>query len=160
MKTKPLIIIAASLGIIGSAHAQDEGKGQHRKLPPEIIARFDKDGDGKLNEEEREAAKAGRKEMMEARRKEMLEKFDTDKDGELSEAEKEAMQAARKQMMLEKFDKDGDGELSDDEKAGMRKEMGDRPGGPHGPRDGQGRKGGPRDGGKKKDGPGNAAPGE
>ncbi len=136
--TKSLIIIAASFGLLGSARAEEAKPDRpHRKLPPEVIEKFDKDGDGKLNEEEREAAKAGRKEMMEARKKEMIAKFDTDGDGELSEEEREAAKAARKQMMLEKFDKDGDGELSDDEKAEMRKAMKGRPGGP---RDGKGKK--------------------
>ena len=148
MKNKSLIIIAASFGLLGAANAQEEKKGPH-KLPPEVIAKFDKDGDGKLNDEEHAAAKAGRKEMMEARKKEMLEKFDKDGDGQLNDAEKEAMKEARKKMMLEKFDKDGDGELNDDEKAEMRKAMKDRPGGP---RDGKGKKRGPRDGKGKKGG--------
>lgn len=148
MKTKSLIIIAASLGLIGAAFAQDgPKKGGDHKMPPEVIARFDTDGDGKLNETEREAAKAEHKEMMETRKKEMMEKFDTDKDGKLSDDEKAAMKAEREKMMLEKFDKDGDGKLSDAEKATMREEMKNRPGGPKGPRG----KGGER---KGKKGPG------
>jgi hypothetical protein len=134
MKTNTLIVIAAALGLAGAAHAE-EGKPQrpHREMPPGLLKQFDKDGDGKLNDEEREAAKAAREAMMEARKKEMLEKFDTDKDGELNDAEKEAMRAEMKKRMLEKFDKDGNGELSDEEKAEMRKAMMDRPGAPHGP---------------------------
>jgi hypothetical protein len=131
MKTNTIIVIAAAIGLAGAAHAEKPGEDRpHRPIPPEIIAKFDKDGDGKLNKEEREAAKAAREEMMEARKKEMLAKFDKDGDGKLSDEEEEAMREARRKMMLEKFDKDGDGELSDDEKAAMRKAMGDRPGGP------------------------------
>lgn len=134
MKTKSLIVIAAALGLIGSAHAEEAKKDrQQRKLPPEIIERFDKDGDGKLNEEEREAAKAARKEMMKNRRAEMLEKFDKDGDGELNEEERKAMREEMKKRMLEKFDKDGDGELSDEERAEARKAMKNRPGGPRRP---------------------------
>lgn len=137
MKTKALIIIAAAIGLSGAAHAEEgEGKrerGEH-KLPPEIIAKFDKDGDGKLNEEEREAAKAAREEMEAARKQEMLDKFDMDKDGTLNEAEREAMRTEMKKRMLEKFDKDGNGELSEEERAEMRKHFKDRPGHdrPHG----------------------------
>lgn len=135
MKTKVMIIIAAAIGLTGAAHAE-EGKrerGAHT-IPPEIIAKFDKDGDGKLNEEERKAAKAAREEMEAARKKEMLEKFDTDKDGELNEAERVAMRSEMKKRMLEKFDKDGNGELSEEERAEMRKHFKDRPGHdrPHG----------------------------
>lgn len=147
MKTKLLIIIAATFGLLGAANAQAAKPDRpERKLPPEILEKFDKDGDGKLNEEERAAAKAAREEMMEARKKEMLEKFDKDGDGKLNEEERAAAQEARKQMMLEKFDKDGDGELNDDEKAAMKEAMKHRPGGPRGERDGK-RKGKKRPGG-------------
>jgi len=103
MKTNTMIVIAAAFGLAGAAHAEEPRKDRpHRDIPPEVIEKFDKDGDGKLNEEERQAARAAGKERMEAKRKEMIAKFD----------------------------KDGDGELSDDEKAEMRKAMGVRPGGP------------------------------
>jgi len=159
MKTKSLIGIAAAFGLAGAAHAE-QGKPQRaeRKLPPEIIEKFDKDGDGKLNDDERKAARAGREEMMQARKAEMLKKFDKDGDGKLSDEERAAMREERKKMILEKFDKDKDGELSDEEKAEMRVVMGKRH--PGGPRDGK-RKQGPRDG-KGKDGPrpeGGEAPG-
>lgn len=126
-----MIVIAAAFGLAGAAHAEKPGKDRpHRDIPPEIIEKFDKDGDGKLNQEEREAAKAARERMMEAKKKEMIAKFDKDGDGKLSEEEEQAMREARRKMMMEKFDKDGDGELSDDEKAEMRKAMKVRPGGP------------------------------
>lgn len=124
MKTKSLLIVAASFGLLGAAHAEEKKKDRpERKLPPEVIEKFDTDGDGKLNEEERMAARAAHKGMSETRKKEILEKFDKDGDGELNEEERKAAKAARKQMMLEKFDKDGDGELSDEEKAAMQEEM-------------------------------------
>lgn len=146
MKTKQLIIIAASIGLIGAANAEEgKKKRPEGKLPPEIIAKFDKDGDGKLNDEERAAAKAAREEMMKARKAEMLKKFDTDGDGKLSDEEEAAMREARKKMMMERFDKDKDGELNEAEKAEMRKAMMEhRPGGPRpgevkpGPRGGKG----------------------
>ncbi len=131
MKTNTMIVIAAAFGLAGAAHAEEPRKDRpHRDIPPEVIEKFDKDGDGKLNEEERQAARAAGKERMEAKRKEMIAKFDKDGDGKLSEEEEQAMREARRKMMMEKFDKDGDGELSDDEKAEMRKAMGVRPGGP------------------------------
>lgn len=156
MKTKSLIVIAATFGLIGAAHAEEGKKDRPaRKLPPEIIAKFDKDGDGKLDETERKAAREGRENMMAERRKEMLEKFDTDKDGELSDTERQAMREEMKKRMLEKFDKDGDGELNDEEKAEARKAMQDRRGGPRGPhgkgkgKDGKGDRKRPGKGGDK-----------
>ena len=85
------------------------------------MKKFDKDGDGKLNEEEKAEL---RKKMAErgAGRKVppfIMEKFDKDGDGKLSEDERaEARKAmeARRAEMIEKFDKDGDGKLNEDER--------------------------------------------
>ena len=134
MKTTPLIMIAAAIGLSGAAHAE-EGKGPRKphKIPPEILEKFDADKDGKLDEEERKAAKAARGDMEAKFRQEMLEKFDVDGDGKLNDEEKAAMREGVKKKMLEKFDKDGDGELSEEERAEMRKAMAHRPGGPKKP---------------------------
>ena len=53
----------------------------------EVLKEFDKDGDGKLNEEERKAAG-------EAMRKKLIEKFDKDGDGKLNEEERKAAREA------------------------------------------------------------------
>jgi hypothetical protein len=153
MKTNTLIVIAAAIGLSGAAYAE-EGKGPRppHKLPPEIIEKFDKDGDGKLNEEEHAAAKAARGEMEADRKKEMLAKFDKDGDGTLNEEEKMAAREEMKKKMLEKFDKDGDGELSEEE----RKAMPPRPGGPDGKGKGKGKGKGER---PAKDGGDAEAPG-
>jgi len=144
MKTNTLIVIAAAIGLSGAVHAE-EGKGPRppHKLPPEVIAKFDKDGDGKLNDDEKAEAKAARGEREATRKKEMLEKFDADKDGKLNDDEKAAMREEVKKKMLEKFDKDGDGELNEDEKAEMLKTMPPHPGGPKRPK---GKGDGPRPG--------------
>jgi len=60
-----------------------------RPLPPEvrekILAEFDKDGDGQLNEEERQAAREAREARMKAQREKILAEFDKDGDGQLNE---------------------------------------------------------------------------
>jgi hypothetical protein len=139
MKTKTtLITLAALLGAGMSAMAQDGPppgpRGPKGPPPPEVIREFDKDGDGKLNEEELAAMKEAHKARREARRKAMLEKYDTDKDGKLSDEEKAAMKAAKKKELLEKYDKDGDGKLNEEERKAAI-EAGDLPRrGPRGPR--------------------------
>jgi hypothetical protein len=71
MKTKTLIIAVAMTGLIAGVQAEEGKKDRpERKLPPEIVEKFDKDGDGKLNEDERKAAREAREEMMKARKKE------------------------------------------------------------------------------------------
>ncbi len=94
-----------------------------RPIPPEMMKQFDKDNDGKLSPEERQAMRA----KMEERQKEMLKKFDKDGDGKLSEEERKAMyeemktkMEERRKEMLSKYDADGDGKLSDEERKKAR----------------------------------------
>ncbi len=64
--------------------------------PPQVVAQFDADGDGKLNDEERieaHQAMARRREQDYRRRAEMREQFDADEDGRLSPQEREALRA-------------------------------------------------------------------
>ena len=88
-------------------HRQEQLEGNDRRgTPPfddeEILRRFDKDGDGKLSEEERQAA---REAMRDSRR---------------------ARPPFEREEMLKQFDKDGDGELNDEERRTMRETMRER----------------------------------
>jgi hypothetical protein len=85
-----LLGLALSLSAIG-ARAEESAKPAEKPVPPAALKRFDKDGDGVLNTEEKAAWKAAR----ENERKAMLEKYDTDKDGKLSDEEKAAAKADR-----------------------------------------------------------------
>ncbi len=114
--------------------------GEHKDGPggfmrEEMMKKFDKDGDGKLSDEEKAAAKT----EMEAKRAEMLKEFDKDGDGKLSDDERKAMHDA---YILKRFDKNGDGKLSDEEKATAetaRKEMEAKRGKGHGKGEGKGK---------------------
>lgn len=141
----------------------------------ELMKRFDKNGDGTLNEAERAALRkaiAGRRGDAgtrpktdrpktdrpdekrpggagpDARRAEVLKRFDKDGDGKLSDTERAAAKAAfenrrgapgarpaadkpdtgrvDKQALLKEFDADGDGKLNGAERAAARKAMEDR----------------------------------
>ena len=99
---------AAGVGLVGAgiAVAHPGGPGREGR-----IARFDANGDGQLDETERQAMRAAH----EARRAEMVKKFDANHDGALDDAERET---ARKTFMGERFkrlDTNGDGQLSFDE---------------------------------------------
>ena len=108
MKTLPLITRAGLLGLALAllaplaARAEDSSEKKAEKpVPPAALKKFDKDGDGKLNDEEKAAWKAAR----EAEKKAMLEKYDTDKDGKLSDEEKAAMKADHEKHKKDKKDK-------------------------------------------------------
>ena len=153
MKTKTIwtaIALLAASSIAGFAQDEkkpDEGQRERRRgqVPPAVLKEFDKDGDGKLNDEERKA-------MREAAHKKMLEKYDKDKDGKLNDEERKAMREdmeAKRKALLEKYDKDKDGRLSAEERkaavdAGEELPMWGGPGG-RGPRGDRGPRGGDTD---------------
>lgn len=88
----PADIESAYLGL--SAGLQKELYGAEvipvAEVRKELLAKADKDGDGKLSEEEKAAVKAEWKEMKAALRAEMKAALDKDKDGEVSAEEKKA----------------------------------------------------------------------
>ncbi len=156
---RSLIATIAAAGLIGlgaGTFAIAEGhKGKHGKKAErhaEMLQQFDANGDGKLDETEREAARLAKfaeidadgsgslteEEIIAHRTAKMTERtsahfaeHDTDGSGTISIEEFEAAHQARKTKMkehrearkaemLEKFDADGDGELSREERKAAR----------------------------------------
>lgn len=132
----------------GSGGAQqDKQRKEHRQ---EMLERFDKDGDGKLSEEEREAAKAFMRERAMERASEHFDELDTDGNGSLSREEfmagvKQRMEKRREEMKQKRdrkedrrdhrqelkaqFDKDGDGKLDQSEREALREHLKTKRGG-------------------------------
>lgn len=89
--------------------APGEGDGKRAELRQKVLQKFDKNGNGQLEPDEREAAKEAMQKRREQgggqgkegagpdpeRRKKLLEKFDKDGDGKLSESERAEAKAAR-----------------------------------------------------------------
>lgn len=177
MKTKTtLFAMAALLGAGAVAMAQDAPapggdkgprpeRGAQRPLPPELLKKYDKDGDGKLSDDERKAMQEDMKAKREAHEKALLEKYDADKDGKLSDEERKTAREEEQKRILATYDKDKDGKLSEEERkaaieAGEMLGMGGRgqggPGG-QGGRGGRGPGGSGGEGGRP-DGPPPAPP--
>lgn len=134
-------LIAGLLGIVAStAVADEQGNRGDREA---LIKKFDKNGDGKLDDQEKETAK---KEFQGKRgagtpgdRRELMKKYDKNGDGKLDEAEREAAQKELRgagkpgdrkpgnlesnPKLLKHFDKNGDGKLDDGERAAAKAEM-------------------------------------
>ena len=117
-----ITLLIAALATSLTAAPPEGGKGKRpggpRKLPPQIVKKFDADGDGKLSEAE--MAKAH--EEMKKRREERLKEFDKDGDGKLTGDEqitalKTMLEKSEgmKKKMIERFDADKSGDLSDAE---------------------------------------------
>ncbi len=171
MKTTLLKTLAALAALplltAASLQAADTAKPE-RPNREEIMKQFDANGDGRLDQVERQAVR----EHMQAMRPagaggrgqgggpdqregrpgggRGLAQFDTDGDGQLNAAERDAAAATMREHVvsnpraMQRFDLDGDGVLSDDEWSKARDEVGERMGA-----GGRGQ-GGPR--GKKSDG--------
>ena len=109
----------------------------------EMVKRFDRNGDGRIDPAERQAARAemrqrwgahrgqaGFGQMRGQKRAQVLQRFDHDHDGRLNDAEyaearaareqHRAQAQARRQQMLSRFDRDGDGRIGDTERNEMR----------------------------------------
>lgn len=116
-----LLFVSFALCLSAAPDGKKKSSGEGKDFPSreEIIKKFDKDGDGKLRDAEREKI---RKKLPGKGRKlppQILAKFDKDGDGELNDEEREAAKKAweaRKEEALEKFDADGDGKLNPEER--------------------------------------------
>jgi hypothetical protein len=84
------------------AEPNDDGRAERR-------TRWDKDGDGQLSDDERQARR-------DARRAERDKRLDTDGDGKVSEQEREAGRLQRDADRVARMDTDGDGKVSDEER--------------------------------------------
>ena len=131
---------ACLIVVLGSAYwtlADDnERPGRRGADRQELLKRFDKNGDGRLDEEERIAARRQRAKKGKGRFAEVLKRFDKDGDGKLNDEERAQARRAREQgnsqragagrrrpeqprlnaqNLLRRFDKDGDKKLNREE---------------------------------------------
>lgn len=93
---KKLILCTMVLSLFGGAvaKAEDAADGKKKKLEELILKKYDKNGNGKLDEDERAAMKKDREEE--------LKKYDKNGDGKLDETEKAAMREDLKKKLEER----------------------------------------------------------
>jgi hypothetical protein len=118
-KLKLAMLISAPLIAGAATYAAAQGSAPSRET---LIQKFDKNGDGVLDDAERADMKAAFAAKHAARRQAMLDKYDTNKDGKLEPAERAAMRDDLMTRRFQKLDANGDGVVSLDEfKAGAAK---------------------------------------
>ena len=162
MKARPFLLCLLGAALSATpAHAETkpaapkaESSGKMEKRRQEMLKRFDKNGDGQLDEEEKAAMKEALKQERGPRGsgdisslaggaaaetapgvdlfvREMIKRFDKDGDGKLDATElTEALKARAaggtaggqfRQQMIKMFDKNGDGVLDENERAAVQK---------------------------------------
>ena len=113
------VLLAGGLATAGVALAFDGPRGDREGRRAEMLAKFDANKDGQLDDAEREAARAERKAKREQMRAERMAKLDANKDGQIDDAERTAARAERQAKRFKALDTNGDNVLSIDEfKAG------------------------------------------
>ena len=100
-------IALADTGSSAQAPAPDQG-GWRAK----ILQKYDTNGDGKLDDQERAAMRANFQAKRAAHRAKMLAEFDTNKDGKLEPTERAAMRKERADKVFARLDTNGDGQIS------------------------------------------------
>jgi len=143
--------VLEGLEVIGSEEVQTRiGEKLAERLGPEAAAkvqermreahlkRYDRNGDGKVTDDERDAVRQEWRDRVEqaraeARERRQLREWDKDGDGILSDSERAAMEKAEAEQaeklckenasIIEKYDADNDGKLSGEEVAAMKKQL-------------------------------------
>lgn len=137
-KLKLALLIAAPLVAGATTYAVAQGDEPARK---DLIQKFDKNGDGKLDDGERAKLHADMKAKREAMKADMLAKYDINKDGKLDKTERAVMKNERAEIAFKKADTNNDGQLSLDEFKQLRQHHGQGRGG-HRHHRGAGKRGG------------------
>ena len=106
------VLIASSLAVGGIAFAGPGAGGGRGEFRQKMLEKFDRNGDGQLDEAERQEARAFREARRAERQQEMLAKFDTNRDGKLDDAERKVARDQRREMVFKKIDTDGNGVIS------------------------------------------------
>jgi Ca2+-binding EF-hand superfamily protein len=114
-KLKLAMLISAPLLAGATTYAVAQGDGPMNGPKQELLQKFDKNSDGKLDDAERADMKAAFAARRAEHHKEMLAQYDTNKDGKLDDAERATMRDAKVTERFKKMDANGDGKLTLDE---------------------------------------------
>ena len=106
--------LLASIGGIASAQNWGGSAGGSNIGPRKaaILQKYDANGDGQLDAQEKAAMRADFQAKRQAKKQEMVAKYDTNKDGKLEPAERQVMRAEKAAKLFEKIDVDHNGVIT------------------------------------------------
>ena len=115
-KLKMALALCAGLagigGIAGGIAAADNPAGNGGEIRGKLLEKYDTNGDGKLDVQERAAMRADFQAKREARKEKILAKYDLNKDGKLEPNERKLMLDERAAKEFSKMDTNRDGQIS------------------------------------------------
>jgi EF hand domain-containing protein len=130
------VILTGALAMNAGAAVPWNGRDGEPSRRPRILERLDANGDGRLDQREREAAREAKRDRqglqrrgepgargMHAHRGALLKRLDLNGDGHLDRQERRAARQAMRQHMLGRFDLNGDGRLDRHERHAAREAM-------------------------------------
>ncbi len=138
LKSSARMVALSSLVVLtflrgGSVLQADPGKA-FEEIRAKLVAKHDQNGDGRLDESERESMRLEAKQVSGQERNgrrgrrgfpappEWLERYDSDGDGELNRQEQGAAFIGEQARLLAQYDADADGRLGVAEKAALKKD--------------------------------------
>ncbi|HEY1558564.1 MAG TPA: hypothetical protein VGF94_27260 [Kofleriaceae bacterium] len=109
---KVVLAMCAALAGIGGIAAADDLGGGGAGMKAKLLQKYDANGDGKLDAQERAQMRADFKAKRTERKAERLAKYDANKDGKLEPSERKVMIDDRAAKQFAKLDANGDGQVS------------------------------------------------
>jgi len=114
-KMKIALAVCGSLVAGGVGIAAAQGFGGNGGGRAAVLQKYDTNGDGKLDDQERAAMRADFQAKRQVMKAKMLATYDVNHDGKLEPNERVAMREDRAEKAFKRLDTNGDGQLSFDE---------------------------------------------
>lgn len=130
----PMLTLGLFLVLLAPSENWAEPGKAFESIREALLAKYDTDGNGRLDASEREAMRAATKQLGEQNQRrggrrgwsppaEWIERYDANGDGELDRSEQGMAFAGEQERMRQNYDQNGNGTLDEEEKAKLRQDL-------------------------------------